>query len=70
MSNPHIGILHYTAPPVVGGVEAVMQAQAEADLIAFETHAQESPIVRDCYMLSGEIDFLLRSLRPQPEVRP
>ena len=29
MSNPHIGILHYTAPPVVGGVEAVMQAQAD-----------------------------------------
>jgi mannosylglucosylglycerate synthase len=26
--KPHIGILHYTAPPVIGGVEAVIQAQA------------------------------------------
>lgn len=28
MFKPRIGILHYTAPPVVGGVEAVIQAQA------------------------------------------
>jgi len=41
-----------------------LHSQAEADLIAFETHAQESPIVRDCYMLSGEIDFLLRCVAP------
>jgi DNA-binding Lrp family transcriptional regulator len=41
-----------------------LHSQAEADLIAFEKHAQESPIVRDCYMLSGEIDFLLRCVAP------
>ncbi|MGC1711393.1 MAG: Lrp/AsnC family transcriptional regulator, partial [Methyloceanibacter sp.] len=35
-----------------------LHRQAEADLIAFEEHAQSSPIVRDCYMLSGEIDFM------------
>lgn len=28
MKKTHIGILHYTAPPVIGGVEAVIQAQA------------------------------------------
>jgi len=37
-----------------------LHSQAEADLIAFEERARRSPIVRDCYMLSGEIDFLLR----------
>ena len=41
-----------------------LHSQAEADLIAFEKHAQSSPIVRDCYMLSGEIDFLLRCVAP------
>jgi DNA-binding Lrp family transcriptional regulator len=41
-----------------------LHSQAEADLIAFEKHAQRSPIVRDCYMLSGEIDFLLRCVAP------
>jgi glycosyltransferase involved in cell wall biosynthesis len=30
MSKPRIAILHYSAPPVVGGVEAVMQAHAQA----------------------------------------
>lgn len=37
-----------------------LHSQAEADLIAFEERARSSAIVRDCYMLSGEIDFLLR----------
>ena len=41
-----------------------LHRQAEVDLIAFEKRAQESPIVRDCYMLSGEIDFLLRCVAP------
>jgi DNA-binding Lrp family transcriptional regulator len=39
-------------------------SQAEADLIAFEERARSSAIVRDCYMLSGEIDFLLRCVAP------
>ena len=34
-----------------------LHSQAEADLIAFEERARSSPIVRDCYMLSGEIDI-------------
>ena len=41
-----------------------LHSQAEADLIAFEERAQSSPIVRDCYMLSGEIDFLLKCVAP------
>ncbi len=41
-----------------------LHSQAEADLIAFEEHVRSSPIVRDCYMLSGEIDFMLRCVAP------
>jgi DNA-binding Lrp family transcriptional regulator len=41
-----------------------LHSQAEADLIAFEERARRSAIVRDCYMLSGEIDFLLRCVAP------
>ena len=41
-----------------------LHSQAEADLIAFEERARSSPIVRDCYMLSGEIDFVLRCVAP------
>jgi len=29
MQKPQTAILHYTAPPVVGGVEAVLQAHAQ-----------------------------------------
>ncbi len=28
MKNPQVAILHYSAPPIVGGVEAVMLAHA------------------------------------------
>lgn len=41
-----------------------LHSQAEADLIAFEQHVRSSPIVRDCYMLSGEIDFMLKCVAP------
>ncbi len=41
-----------------------LHSQAEADLVAFEERARSSPIVRDCYMLSGEIDFMLRCVAP------
>jgi DNA-binding Lrp family transcriptional regulator len=37
-----------------------LHSQAEADLVAFEQRVRGSPIVRDCYMLSGEIDFMLK----------
>lgn len=41
-----------------------LHSQAEVDLIAFEERARSSAIVRDCYMLSGEIDFLLKCVAP------
>ena len=41
-----------------------LHSQAEGDLLAFEERARSSPIVRDCYMLSGEIDFMLRCVAP------
>jgi len=37
-----------------------LKSQAEADLQAFEQHVAALPEVRECYMLNGEIDFLLR----------
>jgi DNA-binding Lrp family transcriptional regulator len=37
-----------------------LHSQAEADLVAFEERVRQWPIVRECYMLSGEVDFLLK----------
>lgn len=37
-----------------------LKSQAEADLRAFEDHVKELPEVRECHMLNGEIDFILK----------
>ena len=37
-----------------------LSSQAEADLKAFEQEVLQWPQVRSCYMLSGEVDFVLR----------
>ena len=37
-----------------------LKSQAETDLQAFEEHVQQLPEVRECYMLNGEIDFILK----------
>ena len=37
-----------------------LKSQAEADLQAFEAHVADQPEVRECYMLNGEIDFILK----------
>lgn len=37
-----------------------LNSQAEADLVKFEETVRSWPIVRECWMLSGEIDFLLK----------
>ncbi|WP_340264071.1 Lrp/AsnC family transcriptional regulator [Sphingobium mellinum] len=37
-----------------------LKSQAEADLKAFEDHVATLPEVRECYMLNGEIDFILK----------
>lgn len=37
-----------------------LRSQAEDDLQAFEQHIAKLPEVRECFMLNGEIDFVLR----------
>ena len=37
-----------------------LRSQAESDLSAFETHVATIPEVRECHMLNGEIDFILK----------
>ncbi|MFO7805489.1 MAG: Lrp/AsnC family transcriptional regulator, partial [Paracoccaceae bacterium] len=39
-------------------------SQAEADLSAFETRCQSWPLVRECHMLNGEVDFVLKCVAP------
>jgi DNA-binding Lrp family transcriptional regulator len=41
-----------------------LASQAEADLEAFEAFVRAEPLVRECWMLSGEIDFLLKCVAP------
>ena len=37
-----------------------LKSQAEEDLRAFEQHIATLPEVRECHMLNGEIDFILK----------
>jgi len=37
-----------------------LQSQAESDLNAFEEKVQSWPLVRECFMLAGENDFILK----------
>ena len=37
-----------------------LRSQAERDLAAFEDHVAAIPEVRECHMLNGEIDFILK----------
>jgi DNA-binding Lrp family transcriptional regulator len=37
-----------------------LRSQAEEDLRAFESHVATLPEVRECHMLNGEIDFILK----------
>ncbi|KGJ04596.1 transcriptional regulator, AsnC family [Paracoccus halophilus] len=39
-------------------------SQSERDLCAFEALAREWPLVRECHMLNGEIDFILKCVAP------
>ncbi|GGE86466.1 Lrp/AsnC family transcriptional regulator [Stappia taiwanensis] len=41
-----------------------LHSQTEADLLAFETQVEAWPEVRESYMLSGEVDFLLKCVVP------
>jgi len=37
-----------------------LKSQAETDLKNFEDHVQKLPAIRECHMLNGEIDFILK----------
>lgn len=39
-------------------------SQAEADLSAFEERCRNWSLVRECHMLNGEVDFLLKCVAP------
>ncbi|MDT8857047.1 Lrp/AsnC family transcriptional regulator [Paracoccaceae bacterium Fryx2] len=41
-----------------------LRSQAEADLSAFEARARAWSLVRECHMLNGEIDFILKCVAP------
>ena len=41
-----------------------LHSQAEADLRAFENRVLGWPLVRECYMLSGEADYILKCVAP------
>ncbi|MBO6758756.1 MAG: Lrp/AsnC family transcriptional regulator [Roseibium sp.] len=41
-----------------------LHSQTEADLLAFEDQVKSWTLVRESYMLSGEVDFLLKCVAP------
>lgn len=41
-----------------------LNSQAEADLSAFEARCLAWPLVRECHMLNGEVDFVLKCVAP------
>jgi DNA-binding Lrp family transcriptional regulator len=45
---------------VTGFAFVGLASQAEADLKRFEEQVRSWPAVRECFMLSGEVDFLLK----------
>src|SRR6202790_153112 len=41
-----------------------LSSQADADLRAFEKFVRAEPLVRECWMLSGDVDFILKCVAP------
>ncbi|AXI45377.1 AsnC family transcriptional regulator [Sulfitobacter sp. SK012] len=41
-----------------------LASQAETDLSAFEDKCRSWPLVRECHMLNGEVDFILKCVAP------
>ncbi|WP_170331943.1 Lrp/AsnC family transcriptional regulator [Ruegeria arenilitoris] len=41
-----------------------LESQAESELSAFEERCREWPLVRECHMLNGEVDFILKCVAP------
>jgi len=45
---------------VLAFVQVRLKSQSEADLVRFEGQARAWPIVRECWLLSGDYDFLMK----------
>jgi len=41
-----------------------LSSQAETDLSAFEDRCRNWPLIRECHMLNGEVDFMLKCVAP------
>ncbi|MEL0437563.1 Lrp/AsnC family transcriptional regulator [Phycobacter sp. K97] len=41
-----------------------LESQAESELSAFEDKCRSWPLVRECHMLNGEVDFILKCVSP------
>lgn len=41
-----------------------LMSQAEVDLSKFEAKCRDWPLVRECHMLNGEVDFILKCVAP------
>jgi len=41
-----------------------LDSQAENELNAFEDRCRQWPLVRECHMLNGEVDFMLKCVAP------
>jgi len=41
-----------------------LRRQSDADLSAFEAMCAQWPLVRECHMLNGEVDFILKCVAP------
>ena len=41
-----------------------LDSQAETELRAFEERCMDWPLVRECHMLNGEVDFMLKCVAP------
>ena len=41
-----------------------LNSQAEADLSAFEARCRDWSLIRECHMLNGEVDFMLKCVAP------
>ncbi len=49
---------------VIAFAMVTLHSQSEQDLRAFENRVLTWPLVRECFMLSGETDFILKCVAP------
>lgn len=49
---------------VIGFAMVSLHSQSETDLRTFENRVLSWPLVRECFMLSGETDFILKCVAP------